>query len=75
MVGLIVGAVATRIGRGRDPGGLIVSVMIGIAGALLAGYLAQAGGIRVGRGQLGAAALGSVVLLLVYRAVMVRRSR
>jgi uncharacterized membrane protein YeaQ/YmgE (transglycosylase-associated protein family) len=74
LVGLIVGLGAKLVARDREPGGLIVSVMIAIAGALLAGFSAQAAGLRVGQGELAVAALGAIALLLVYRVTIRRRS-
>jgi uncharacterized membrane protein YeaQ/YmgE (transglycosylase-associated protein family) len=74
LVGLIVGLGTKLVARGREPGGFVVSVLIAIAGALLAGFLAQAAGFRIGRGELAVAALGAIALLLVYRVTIRRRS-
>lgn len=74
LFGLIVGAVAKLIMPGRDPGGIIVTMLLGIAGALLGGFLGQALGMyRQGEaaGFLMSLA-GAVALLALYR-VMVRR--
>jgi len=70
-LGLIVGAVAKFIMPGKDPGGLIATVLIGILGALLGGAI----GTRAGWGEvtgydirsLAIATAGAIVLLIVYR--------
>ncbi len=75
LVGLIVGVVAKMIVPGRDPGGMIVTILIGIAGSVLARWI----GIQAGwYGQEEAAGfvasvIGSVLLLLAYRAIVSRR--
>lgn len=67
--GLIVGAIAKLVMPGKDPGGLIVTIGLGIAGALVAGFLGRA----LGWYQPGEAAgfitatLGAVLLLFAYR--------
>ena len=70
VIGLIAGAIAKFLTPGRDPGGCLVTILIGIAGAVLAGFIGQAVGWYTpgqGAGFL-AAILGAVVILLVYRA-------
>lgn len=69
VIGLIAGLIAKAITPGRDPGGCIVTILIGIAGALLAGFLGQQLG-WYGRGEGAgflAAIVGAVILLFVYR--------
>jgi uncharacterized membrane protein YeaQ/YmgE (transglycosylase-associated protein family) len=71
LFGLVVGVIAKLVMPGRDPGGIIVTILLGIAGALLAGFLGQAAGLY---GQGDAAGLimsvvGAVVLLFAYRAL------
>ena len=67
--GLIVGAIAKLVMPGRDPGGVLVTIVLGIAGALLGGFL----GRSLGWYQSGEAAgfvmatLGAVLLLFLYR--------
>jgi uncharacterized membrane protein YeaQ/YmgE (transglycosylase-associated protein family) len=74
--GLIVGAVAKLVMPGRDPGGIIVTMLLGVAGALLGGWLGQA----LGWYQQGQSAgffmsvLGAIVLLFIYRMVIARRT-
>jgi uncharacterized membrane protein YeaQ/YmgE (transglycosylase-associated protein family) len=73
--GLIVGVVAKLLMPGRDPGGFIVTILIGIAGALLGGYIGRGlGWYREGEpASFIVAVLGSIVLLLIYR-MLARRS-
>jgi len=72
--GLIVGALAKLVMPGRDPGGIIVTMLIGIAGSLLGGFIGRAMGLYGPREAAGflMSFLGAVVLLMLYR-VMVRR--
>ena len=69
LFGLVVGVVAKLLMPGRDPGGFIITILLGIAGALLGGWMGRAMGLY-GPGE-GAgflmALLGSVVLLALYR--------
>jgi len=71
VIGLIAGAVAKFLTPGRDPSGCLVTMLIGIAGAVLAGFIGQSVGWYSpgeGAGFL-AAILGAVIILLIYRAV------
>ena len=73
--GLIAGVVAKLLMPGRDPGGFIITVLLGIAGALLGGYLGQALGLyREGEpaGFL-MSVVGAILLLAIYR--MATRSK
>jgi uncharacterized membrane protein YeaQ/YmgE (transglycosylase-associated protein family) len=74
--GLIVGAVAKLFMPGRDPGGIIVTALIGIAGALLGGFIGQALGLYGPEEPAGflMALLGSVLLLMLYRMAVGRRT-
>ena len=69
VIGLLAGAIAKLITPGRDPGGCLVTVLLGIAGALVAGFLGQAlGWYEPGEGAgFLAAILGAVLLLMIYR--------
>ena len=73
--GLVVGIIAKLLMPGRDPGGFIVTILLGIAGALLGGFIGRAMGFY-GPNQ-GASwivsILGAIVLLILYRLVA-RRS-
>ena len=73
--GLIVGIVAKLLMPGRDPGGIIVTMALGIAGALLGGFIGRAlgwYGETDGAGFLMSLA-GAVLLLLLYRMLVGRR--
>ena len=71
LIGLIAGAIAKALMPGRDPGGCIVTIIIGIAGAVLAGFLGQAvGWYEAGEGAgFLAAIVGAVIILFVYRLI------
>lgn len=75
VIGLLAGLIAKAITPGRDPSGCIVTIVIGIAGAVLAGFLGQQlGWYRPGEGAgFLAAIVGAVLILLVYRMVAGRR--
>jgi uncharacterized membrane protein YeaQ/YmgE (transglycosylase-associated protein family) len=74
--GLIVGIVAKFFTPGRDPGGFIVTILIGIVGALVGGFLGRAMGLYQENDPVGfvMAVVGSIILLLLYRMVAGRRS-
>ena len=75
--GLIVGALAKLLMPGRDPGGIIVTMLLGIAGALAGGYIGRAlgwYGPNDGAGFL-MSLLGAIILLWIYRLVIGRRAR
>jgi uncharacterized membrane protein YeaQ/YmgE (transglycosylase-associated protein family) len=67
--GLIVGVVAKLIMPGRDPGGMIVTILLGIAGALVAGFLGRALGWYGDNDPVGfvMATIGAILLLVLYR--------
>lgn len=69
IIGLIAGAVAKWIMPGKDPGGIIVTILIGIAGGLLGGFLANLLGLGTGGSiwNLVLATVGAVLLLWIYR--------
>jgi len=69
LFGLIVGAIAKFVMPGRDPGGIIVTMALGIAGALVAGFIGRAMGWYRHDEAAGyiTATLGAVLLLFVYR--------
>ncbi|HUG46177.1 MAG TPA: GlsB/YeaQ/YmgE family stress response membrane protein [Sphingomicrobium sp.] len=75
VIGGIAGAIAKLLMPGRDPGGCIVTILLGIAGAFLAGWLGQAiGWYRTGEGAgFLAAIVGAFIILGVYRLVASRR--
>jgi len=76
LFGLVVGAVAKLVMPGRDPGGIIVTMLIGIVGALLGGYIGQAFGWygpQDGAGFL-MSLLGAIILLWLYRVLFARKT-
>ena len=76
-IGLVAGVLGKLIMPGRDPGGFVVTILLGIAGALLAGFVGQALGFYQPGEVAGwvAAVLGSLALLIIYRLVMRGRAR
>ena len=76
IIGLVVGAIAKLIMPGRDPGGIIVTMLIGVAGALLAGFLGRALGWYSNPGEgpgIIASIIGALILLFLYRVFTGRR--
>lgn len=73
--GLIVGALAKLLMPGRDPGGFIVTTLLGIAGALLGGFIGRALGLYGPEDPAGfiMALIGAVLLLVIYRMAVGRR--
>jgi uncharacterized membrane protein YeaQ/YmgE (transglycosylase-associated protein family) len=75
LVGLVVGALAKLVMPGRDPGGIIVTMLLGVAGALVAGFIGRSVG-WYGEGEAAgfiASLIGAVLLLVIYRAIVGRR--
>jgi uncharacterized membrane protein YeaQ/YmgE (transglycosylase-associated protein family) len=74
LFGLVVGVIAKLLMPGRDPGGFIVTILLGVAGALLGGFIGRAMGFYGPNETAGwfISILGAVILLAVYR-MMVRR--
>jgi len=77
VIGIVAGVLGKLIMPGRDPGGFIVTILLGIAGALLAGFLGQAVGIYDNGEQAGwiGATIEAILLLVIYRLVMRNRAR
>jgi len=76
LFGLVVGVIAKLLMPGRDPGGFIVTILLGIVGAVLGGYIGRLLGFygpNEGAGFL-MALLGSILLLALYRVAVGRRS-
>lgn len=74
LFGLVVGIIAKLLMPGRDPGGFIITILLGIAGALIGGFVGRAMGFydaNQGAGWL-MSILGAIILLALYR-MMVRR--
>ncbi|QGP79479.1 GlsB/YeaQ/YmgE family stress response membrane protein [Sphingobium sp. CAP-1] len=75
IVGLLAGAIAKLIMPGHDPGGCVVTILLGIAGALLAGFVGRLVGLYApgeGAGFI-AAIVGAIAVLALYRWFAVRR--
>lgn len=76
IIGFIAGLVAKFLMPGRDPGGFIITTLLGIIGAVVASYLGQAvGWYRPGEGAgfIGAV-VGAVIVLFAYRMIVSRRT-
>ena len=71
LVGLIVGAIAKFVMPGKDPGGIIVTILLGIAGSVVASYLGRALGWYQEGQPAGfiASVLGAVLLLVIYHLI------
>jgi uncharacterized membrane protein YeaQ/YmgE (transglycosylase-associated protein family) len=69
LIGLVAGALAKFIMPGKDPGGIIVTMLLGIAGSLVAGFLGRALGLyQPGQGAgLFMSVVGAIILLALYR--------
>jgi uncharacterized membrane protein YeaQ/YmgE (transglycosylase-associated protein family) len=76
IVGLVVGALAKLAMPGKDPGGIVITALLGVAGSFIAGALGHSlGWYEIGEGPgLIASIIGAVILLAVYRAVARRRT-
>ncbi|MDQ3670730.1 MAG: GlsB/YeaQ/YmgE family stress response membrane protein [Actinomycetota bacterium] len=80
LLGLVAGVIAKAVLPGDDPGGIIVTILIGIAGAFIGGLVAKALGFGDPIDEFFdlstwlAAIIGAVVLLLIYRMLVGRRS-
>lgn len=75
IVGLVVGALAKLVMPGRDPGGILITILLGVAGSMVAGFLGRAlgwYGEYQGAGLI-ASVLGAVLLLAIYRMILGRR--
>jgi uncharacterized membrane protein YeaQ/YmgE (transglycosylase-associated protein family) len=76
ILGLIAGALAKLIMPGRDPGGIFVTILLGIAGSLLGGFIFNVIGIGDGETWAGliGAVIGAIIILAIYRALVRNRS-
>lgn len=75
VIGAVAGVLAKWIMPGKDPGGCLVTIALGVGGALLAGFIGNSVG-WYSRGQAGgfiAATLGAILILFLYRLLMRRR--
>ena len=75
VIGLLAGAIAKLLMPGKDPGGCIITILLGIAGALLAGFIGSAVGWYDEGEAAGflAAIVGAFIILFIYRMVVGRR--
>lgn len=71
IIGLIVGAIAKFLMPGKDPGGFIITIIIGIVGSMVAGFLGRSLGWYAQGEPVGfiASVAGAILLLVVYRLV------
>jgi uncharacterized membrane protein YeaQ/YmgE (transglycosylase-associated protein family) len=69
--GLIIGIIAKLLMPGRDPGGFIITILLGIAGALLGGFIGRAMGFYGPNESAGwiTSIIGAIILLAIYRMV------
>jgi uncharacterized membrane protein YeaQ/YmgE (transglycosylase-associated protein family) len=75
LFGLVVGVVGKFLMPGRDPGGFVLTILLGIAGALIGGFVGQSLGFYQPGEPAGfvMAVIGSIILLLLYRMFVGRR--
>jgi len=76
IVGLIAGALAKLFMPGKDPGGIVITMLLGVAGSVLAGFLGRAAGWYRSPGQgpgIIASIVGAMILLGIYRLIVHRR--
>jgi len=73
--GLVVGVIGKLLMPGRDPGGFVITILLGIAGALLGGFLGRSFGLYREDDPVGfiMAIIGSIILLMIYRFAVGRR--
>lgn len=71
IIGFIAGALAKLIMPGKDPGGFIITTLLGIGGSVVASFLGRAlGWYQVGEGAgLIGATIGAIIILIIYRAI------
>jgi uncharacterized membrane protein YeaQ/YmgE (transglycosylase-associated protein family) len=76
IIGFVVGLIAKFLMPGRDPGGFIITILLGIAGSFVGGWLGRQLGIvpESGFGQFALAVVGAIVLLIIYRIIAGRRA-
>jgi len=78
LFGLVVGVIAKLLTPGREPGGFVVTTLLGIAGSLVGGFLGRLIGLYPSYDHTGGffmSILGAVILLAIYNALVGRRSR
>jgi uncharacterized membrane protein YeaQ/YmgE (transglycosylase-associated protein family) len=77
IIGLIAGAIAKLIMPGKDPGGIVVTILLGIAGSFVGGFLFNSlmGRSNDSTSGLIGSVIGALILLFLYRMFVGRRSR
>jgi uncharacterized membrane protein YeaQ/YmgE (transglycosylase-associated protein family) len=77
VVGLIIGAIAKLLMPGPDPGGIIITILLGIGGSVVAGILGRAAGWYAEGEPVGfiASVIGAIILLAIYRLVVGQGTR
>ena len=77
IIGLIVGAIAKLLMPGKDPGGIIVTMLLGVAGAMLAGFVGRAMGLYLPEEPAGifAAVIGAMLILFAYKMLRTRSAQ
>jgi uncharacterized membrane protein YeaQ/YmgE (transglycosylase-associated protein family) len=75
LFGLVVGVIGKFLMPGRDPGGFVITILLGIAGALLGGFVGRMLGLYGEGDPVGfiMAVIGSILLLIIYRFAVGRR--
>jgi len=75
IIGLVIGAIAKFLMPGKDPGGIVITMLLGVAGSLIAGFLGRSLGWYGTNESAGfiASIIGAVILLAGYRLVVGRR--
>ncbi len=74
IIGLVAGGLAKLIMPGRDPGGIIVTILLGIAGSVVGGFVGGMLGMGGGAAGLIGSIIGALILLALYRMFVGRRS-
>jgi len=76
IIGLVIGAVAKLLMPGKDPGGFIITILLGIAGSFVATFLGKALGLYGENSSAGfiMSVIGAMILLLIYRLVTKKRT-
>ena len=75
IIGLVVGALAKFVMPGKDPGGIIITILLGIVGAFVGTFIGRALGLYASGQSAGwiMSVIGAVIVLAIYRAVAGRR--
>lgn len=76
LVGLVVGAIAKFLMPGKDPGGIFITMLLGVAGAVLANWIGSSTGKYADGEAAGfiASVFGAIILLVIYRMIVGRKA-